>query len=100
MSRFYGSVMGQARTEATRRGSANSGVTGHVRGWHVGVETVASAGVLHSENDVLNVFATAGSTGSGPTAYIGTVYRNASGALVFQFNGNTYQYVKGAWEII
>ena len=36
MSRFYGSLRGQARTEATRRGSAKAPVYAHVRGWNIG----------------------------------------------------------------
>ena len=40
MSRFYGSLTGQAKTTATRRGSTNSNVMAHVRGWDFGVRTV------------------------------------------------------------
>ena len=38
MSLFYGSLKGQAKTEATRRGTADSGVSAHVRGWKSGIK--------------------------------------------------------------
>ena len=37
MSRFYGSLKGQAKSTATRRGSVSSGVSAHVRGWDMGI---------------------------------------------------------------
>ncbi len=37
MAHFYGEIEGQARTTATRRGSKNSGISAHVRGWDIGV---------------------------------------------------------------
>ena len=33
MARFYASIKGQAKTEATRRGGPKSGIEGHIRGW-------------------------------------------------------------------
>lgn len=38
MAQFYASIQGQAKTEATRRGGKTSGISGHIRGWHQGVE--------------------------------------------------------------
>lgn len=38
MPRFYGSIKGNARSEATRRGTARSGIAGHVRGWDLGCQ--------------------------------------------------------------
>ena len=35
MSRFYGSLQG-SRGEATRQGTAKSGITSHTRGWDIG----------------------------------------------------------------
>ena len=35
MSRFYGSLKGN-RGEATRCGTAKSGINSHARGWHIG----------------------------------------------------------------
>jgi hypothetical protein len=37
MSQFYGSVVGSARTAATRRGTKSSGISAHVRGWDTGI---------------------------------------------------------------
>ena len=34
MSHFYGTLSGQARTQATRRGSKNSGITTYTAGWN------------------------------------------------------------------
>ena len=45
MAHFYGEIEGQARTTATRRGSKNSGISAHVRGWEIG------AGVQWFVND-------------------------------------------------
>lgn len=36
MANLYASIRGQAKTEGTRRG--NSEISGHVRGWDLGVE--------------------------------------------------------------
>jgi len=33
MSQFYGTLHGQAKTTATRRGSKNSGIVTHAAGW-------------------------------------------------------------------
>ncbi len=59
MSRFYGSLQGSARTEATRRGSKSSGVSAHVRGWDIGglVEVVAAP----SDRDTVDFVLTGGS---------------------------------------
>jgi hypothetical protein len=37
LSTFYGSVVGAARTAATRRGTKSSGISAHVRGWDTGI---------------------------------------------------------------
>lgn len=59
MARFYGSVEGQARTMATRRGSENSGLVAHIRGWNVGVRVVCE--VDGQGRDVVRVYETGGS---------------------------------------
>ena len=60
MSHFYGSVMGSARTEATRRGGAVNGLDAHVRGWDLGVYVAAR----HVEGvDVFYLYETKGSNG-------------------------------------
>jgi len=59
MSHFYGSIQG-ARGEATRTGTANSGIKAHVRGWDIG-------GMVTVENvngeDVVHFYVTGGSNG-------------------------------------
>jgi hypothetical protein len=58
MARYYGSLKGQARTQATRRGSKTSGIECHVRGWEIGckaeVNEIAGA-------DQVTVYLTSGS---------------------------------------
>ena len=38
MSHFYGDITGSARTSATRRGTKDSGMSAHIRSWHMGVK--------------------------------------------------------------
>ena len=38
MARFYADIQGN-RGEATRMGTKNSGISGHIRGWSIGVRT-------------------------------------------------------------
>ena len=38
MSRFYASINGSAKNEATRQGTVKTGIKGHVRGWDAGVK--------------------------------------------------------------
>jgi len=37
MSRFYASISGSAKNQVTRQGGKKSGITGHIRGWGVGI---------------------------------------------------------------
>ena len=60
MSRFYASIKGN-RGKATRTGTPNSGMTGHVRGWDVGVRAYMSVGT--NGEDVVSIYLTAGSRG-------------------------------------
>lgn len=69
MSRFYASIKGR-RGAATRTGTANSGLDGHVRGWDVGVRVVARD---YRSSDVFDVYMTHGSNGGGADVKIGTV---------------------------
>jgi hypothetical protein len=69
MSRFYASIQGQADA-ATRRGSASSGITGHVRGWQVGVEVV---GEDEDGRDVFHVYGTGGGKGGTSRELIATI---------------------------
>jgi len=76
MSRFYASIQG-SRGEATRQGTPNSGIIGHIQGWGSGVRvegregTLNKTGILNKKIDVFYVYATTGSTGSGPEVFLG-----------------------------
>lgn len=62
MAHFYGSMTGQAKTTATRRGSVNSGMDAHIRGWFIGVRVC----LRHVDGkDVVTVYRTTGSTPNG-----------------------------------
>ena len=72
MARFYASIQGN-RGEATRMGTRNSGITGHVRGWSVGARvecTVNTAG-----EDVVEIWLTSGSDGDLPSVCLGQFSR-------------------------
>lgn len=62
MSRFYGDLTGQAKTTATRRGSAKSGIRSHVRGWDVGVKVFAND---KGGKDEIQIYVTTGSNNTG-----------------------------------
>lgn len=70
MSRFYASIEGQAKTSVTRQGSAKSGISGHIRGWHVGIKIYGRAD--NNDNDCFDVELTSGSTGAKRSKHIGT----------------------------
>jgi hypothetical protein len=71
MSRFYASIRG-GRGEATRTGGKR--ITGHIRGWHVGVEVQCEVG--EDGEDVCNVYRTGGSNKSGMGELIAEVRQN------------------------
>ena len=75
MSRFYGSVTGSAKNDATRQG--HDRISGHVRGWNVGVKVVGH--VNESDQDVFYVYATGGSNGETPDKLIVVVAKNDNG---------------------
>lgn len=58
MTRFYASIHG-SRGEATRRGTAESGIVGHVRGWDIGAKVVCH--VNEQGDDEVLVYRTGGS---------------------------------------
>lgn len=58
MSRFYGDLRGQAKTQATRRGSRKSGLDAHIRGWNIGVKIRCFD---QDGSDVITVHLTGGS---------------------------------------
>ena len=72
MSQFYGSMQG-SRGAVTRTGSKASGVEAHVRGWNVGTRTIAYFDYERNE-DAIDVYLTAGSSGAEHDKFIGTFY--------------------------
>jgi hypothetical protein len=87
MSHFYGDLQG-SRGEATRCGTAWSGISSHVRGWHVGAR--ASMRVEDGQ-DVASIAATAGSAGSG--------YGQAIGSVRLDEDGSTLVLEPSAWTV-
>ena len=71
MAHFYGEIRGQAKTIATRRGSKTSGLSGHLRGWNIGVrvELEYKEGI----GDVINIYHTSGSNGGEKDVLIATL---------------------------
>lgn len=61
MSHFYAEIQGN-RSQATRGGSAKSGIDGHIRGWFVG--GAVQCFVNEQGQDVVQLFATRGSSGA------------------------------------
>jgi hypothetical protein len=71
MSRFYASING-AKGEATRQGSASSGIIAHPRGWELGVRVTgmtASAVDGDAGKDAFVVDITGGTNDGGKTRY-------------------------------
>lgn len=61
MAQFYAAIQGH-RGEASRLGTKQSGISGHIRGWNVGVAVYIS----HVDGkDVVSVYRTTGSNGCG-----------------------------------
>jgi len=70
MSTLYGSLTGQAKSTATRRGSAKSGISCHIRGWSVGIKVY---GGVNDKGEVsFDVYKSTGSNSSGQDIKIGT----------------------------
>ena len=61
MSHFYADIQGN-RGEATRGGSKDSGIDGHIRGWHTGARVVCHHDD-ESGKDIVRVYRTGGSSG-------------------------------------
>ena len=70
MSRYYGSLTG-SRGEATRQGTAKSGIDGPVRGWHIGGRVNCFPSCKDGE-DVVQVSITGGSSNSSTLINLGT----------------------------
>ena len=67
MSRFYASIQG-SRGEATRQGTIESGIVGHIRGWGIGAKVVCL--VNADGQDEVRVYKTGGSNGHTGTELI------------------------------
>lgn len=80
MARFIGYVEGN-RGEASRLGSADSGIRAQAQGWNVGVKVY---GMDANGRDEFRVYATNGSTGGAPDTFIGVVRLNEAGRPTFE----------------
>jgi len=67
MSRFYASIQG-GRGEATRQGTAKSGIRGHIHGFHFGVSVHGRDG---DEDDVFSIRLTGGIRGASQGVCLG-----------------------------
>jgi hypothetical protein len=72
MSYFYGSIEGNAKTQATRIGTKNSGMISHTRSWNKGVKVVVVYDKEQKQN-VFNIYETKGSLNSGDMELIARV---------------------------
>ena len=68
MAHFYASIQGN-RSEATRMGTPNSGIYGHVRGWDIGARV--DCAVDTDGNDIVTVRITRGSNRYGSGLVLG-----------------------------
>ena len=73
MAQFYASIQGN-RGQATRMGTKNSGIQGHIRGWDVGVAVECS--VDKDGHDVCYVYATQGSNDARARRCIASVHQD------------------------
>jgi len=71
MAHFYASIRGN-RSEATRTGSKDSGISGHVRGWDIGARV--SCMTDGNGRDIVSVTITRGSNGCGHDRFVGNFY--------------------------
>lgn len=71
MARFYASIQGN-RGRATRVGTEQSGITGHIRGWDSGVRVEGHYN-KETNSDVFQVHITSGSGGRDAELLIATV---------------------------
>lgn len=70
MSHFYAEIQGN-RGLASRQGTANSGIWGHIRGWNCGIEV---RGIINEDGeDEFLVYATRGSNGFGRDTLIASI---------------------------
>jgi hypothetical protein len=70
--RFWATIKGEGKTEASRGGNEASGISSHTRGWNIGIEVGGHIDGLASNNrDQFDVYLTGGSNG-GKRMYVGT----------------------------
>jgi len=93
MSRFYGSMQG-SRGEATRQGTASSGISAHPRGWDLGVRV---SGYDDHGTDAFAVNITGGSNGSREEVNVLTVETMQDGfiQIAFGLDGFEHYYTLG-----
>ena len=67
MVRFYGEIRGQAKSKASRLGSAKSGLAARINGWNIGIRVE-----LFDDDgrDTVAVYATSGSIGGKPDVLV------------------------------
>jgi len=75
MSHFYATIEG-GRTPATRTGHKNTGISGHVKGWNVGIRA-AGYHDKQTGKDMFCVYATGGSNGRTAETLIACVTEDA-----------------------
>lgn len=69
MAHFIGVVSGRAKTEASRLGSKESGISGHIRGWDQGGRVVCEYNKT-LDMDLITIYATTGSNGAGSSQVV------------------------------
>jgi len=97
MARFYASIQGN-RGEATRMGTASSGIDGHIRGWSVGARvdlTVNNA----TDADVVEIELTGGSNRPSGRR-LATLYAQIDGELPVLMLADTPEVVEAARKLI
>ena len=78
MSQFYAEIQGN-RGGASRMGSKDSGITGHIRGWHIGARVSCD----HEDGfDVVEITGTKGSAGYGQSYPIATIQETPNGQTI------------------
>ena len=83
MARYRATIQG-SRGETSRLGTAASGIRTDTNAWDVGV-TVGSG--TDGDNDVFDIYATAGSNAASHSLYIGTVRLDSDGSPTFYPKG-------------
>jgi len=83
MAHFYGDLQG-SRGQATRLGTKQSGITGHLRGWNVGAKVDVSYNESTQEDEV-RICLTSGSNNNQPSIFLGKFTKQNVGIPFIQF---------------